>query len=156
MERHTSPTRQRGDRRNDACAICAHARRAALLLVLLGIATACQQAPQPPKTYPVKGKVVFLEGGSPAEGTIEFRSETEPLTALAEVQADGTFKLNTLWTTSKLDGAVEGEHTVTFISGVGKDQGQSTLRPSIAKEKYKVQPGDNDIVVKVAKPTPPG
>ena len=115
---------------------------------------ACNSLPPPPKTYPVKGKIVFLDGGSPSEGTVEFRC-AEPFTAIGQVQPDGTFKLETLASNTKVDGAVEGEHTVTFISGVGKEQGQSALRPSQAAEKYKVKAGDNEFVIKVAKPKGP-
>ena len=126
-----------------------------LLIVLLVGMAACNTLPPPPKTYPVKGKVVFIEGGSPTEGTIEFRSTTESVTAMGRVQTDGTFTLETLASNTKVEGAVEGEHTVTFISGVGKEQGQSALTPSLAEEKYKVKAGDNNITVKVAKPKPP-
>src|SRR5437879_7338710 len=109
-----------------------------LIVMLLGMA-ACDRLPPPPKTYPVKGKVVFVEGGSPTEGDIEFKSATEPFVAKGRIQADGSFTLETLASNTKVAGAVEGEHTVTFISGVGKEQGQSSLTPSQASEKYKVK-----------------
>jgi len=116
--------------------------------------TACDAPPPPPpKTYPVKGKVVFIGGGSPSGGSVDFRSTTDMVTAVGKVEADGTFVLQTLSSREKVNGAVEGEHTVTYTPGQGQDQ--STLLPVTAAEKYRVKAEENNITVTVAKPRPP-
>ncbi|MBI1833157.1 MAG: hypothetical protein HYR84_17080 [Planctomycetes bacterium] len=132
-----------------SCAICILAIGFAIAL------TGCDRTPPPPKTYPVKGKVAFIGGGNPSGGVIEFRSVSESVTALGQVQSDGSFVLSTLASNQKLDGAVEGEHTVRFTPDMGQGE-QSTLLPVTAKEKYRVKTeGDNDLVVTVARPKAP-
>lgn len=128
-----------------------------LLVVALGGAAACDKGPPPPPpTFPVKGKVIFLEGGSPADGMIEFRSlGSDSISARGKVEKDGSFVLSCIASNKTLEGAVEGEHTVTYIPDFGAQGAQSTLQPSVAADKYKVKPEPNDITVKVAKPRPP-
>ena len=123
-----------------------------LLLVGLGGILACDKTPPPPKTYPVKGKIVFIEGGAPAEGHVEFRSTgADAVVAYGKVGPDGSFSLNTSASNKSLEGTVEGEHTVTYNAG-----GQGNLLPSVAAEKYKVKAdGVNELTIKVAKPKAP-
>ena len=125
-------------------------------LLLIGLAgiLACDNTPPPPKTYPVKGKVVFNEGGAPSDGLIEFRSVADSVSARGKVEPDGSFSLTTIANNKTLQGTIEGEHAVTYIPGVGKDaMGQSNLPPVNGTEKVKVKAdGGNDFTIKLARP----
>ena len=92
----------------------AHPKGQMLAAVVLIIGTAslagCARDATP-KTYLVKGKVVYKKSQAPVtQGTVMFESETEPkVLASGELQADGSFEL-----ASDLGkpGTVAGEHRV--------------------------------------------
>lgn len=83
-------------------------KRAMLLLALLVVG--CQTTlPEPPKTYPVKGKV--MQNGSPlAGGRVKFcPTDTSKNEGIAEINKDGSFVLSSY---RKEDGATPGEYVV--------------------------------------------
>ena len=112
-----------------------------------------------PKTYAVKGKVVY-KGGKPLPGgEIIFTSVKDPdLRGYGTIAKDGTFKLGTIAHTSRgrsqnLDGAVEGEFRVNIRPGCGGGGGDA---PPVAvgkaaftlKKTYVIEAKEiNDITV---------
>lgn len=101
----------------DACSATVMARARAAVWLLLGVgllaAVAGGCGPGHPKTYPVRGKVVFDDGAPLTSGAfIAFEStpaEGLPVNARGLVRADGTFVLSTF---GDADGAVAGKHRV--------------------------------------------
>lgn len=69
------------------------------------------------RTYPVQGKVQFVEGGGPVHvGTIELKSlEHEGIHARGEIQNDGSFELSTY---EPGDGAIAGKHGCVVVQMV--------------------------------------
>src|SRR5262245_34303698 len=91
-----------------------------------------------PKTFPVKGRVVW-KGGKPVDdGRIEFRSLSEPdLTAVGEIGSDGTFTLTTFKEGKTREGAVAGQHKVIVEPDV--PDGQRAL-VVVLPDPYTVEP----------------
>jgi hypothetical protein len=129
--------------------------RLAVLLVVASLG-ACDRPPPPPKTFPVRGTIAFTDGGAPSAGTIEFRSVADSLAALGQVQADGSFSLSTLAGAAKLDGAVEGQHRVTFVPAPAKGEMQSTALPVSLAEPIAVRSdAENNFKIKIDRPRSP-
>jgi hypothetical protein len=103
-----------------------------------------------PKTYPVRGKVVYKDGAPvTTAGRIEFQTPNELYhTILGEVQPDGTFSLYTLSNNRRYLGAPEGIHKV-FVILPDKRTGEE-IRVSAGE--CTLQPGDNDITLQIEKP----
>jgi hypothetical protein len=108
---------------------------------------------EPPKMHAVTGKVLY-KNSTPAIGTIMFRPVSDPsLPAAGRTEADGTFALSTVFDNRRVDGALGGDHTVTFMPH-SKDQsvGQVAL-----EKKYLVKdaaPNDFTIVLDILPPPP--
>ncbi len=67
-----------------------------------------------PKTYPVKGKVVFKGGRPVTDGRIQFqRSNGSPIKAMGDIEKDGSFSLMTYVGAKKRPGAPAGPYQVT-------------------------------------------
>ena len=99
-------------------------RRGAHAAVLAVVVAGC--APAGPETFPVSGKIVVKSGDlSPFVGkVIEFRSETDPtVRSYSFVEADGSFKLSTMYSARTKSGAVAGLHKGRFPleGGAGQD-----------------------------------
>jgi hypothetical protein len=100
----------------------AHARQlpqalTPLLLVWL-VATGCGGSGgiAAPKTYPVRGKVVYKGDQPLSGGVIQFQSKSDPsLTRMGDIESDGTFSLATLFQNERLEGTPEGQYHVTVI-----------------------------------------
>ena len=75
--------------------------------------------PRNPKTYPVRGTVVFKDGAPVTWGTIEFHPVGRQAAARAEIQSDGSFALSTY---GQNDGAVPGKYQVTVVQLMPVDQ----------------------------------
>lgn len=65
-----------------------------------------------PATYPVAGKVVFEDGGSPVFGDVEFFEPSQKINARGKIERDGSFSLGTY---ADSDGAVAGQHKVVIL-----------------------------------------
>ncbi len=119
-----------------------------LLVLLVG---GCGQADDLPEVYPVTGKVEYLGAGPVTGGAVEFRSLKGKVTGIGRIQSDGSFSLQTLVHSTKLDGAVAGEHRVTIHPGT-KGEVQSTKPPIVLEQKYIVRKkGKNHFVLKIKK-----
>jgi len=63
-------------------------------------------------TYPVQGKVQFLDGAPVRVGTVELKSLDHAVQARGEIQEDGSFTLSTF---ADGDGAVAGKHACVVV-----------------------------------------
>lgn len=82
---------------------------AALVLCVAG----CHDA-RPLKTYPVAGTVYDKAGRPLTGGSIQLSSDVYPLLrVLGDIQADGTFKLRTIFDNQQTPGAPVGEYHAT-------------------------------------------
>jgi hypothetical protein len=94
-----------------------------LLVAALLLAAGCQGNSNLPKTYPVRGKVVFADGTPLRGGLVQFTPENKAeVTITGAIQEDGSFTLTTLAENESLTGAPEGQHTVTILPPLGQDQ----------------------------------
>jgi hypothetical protein len=98
-----------------------------------------------PKTYPVKGKVVFRGGKAVTDGRVQFQSATDPpFKALGDIGEDGSFSLTTYLGKNKANGAPAGDYSVIV----------ELERPAevvVLPEKYTVEAGDNDFTIVVTR-----
>ena len=132
-----------------------------LLPLLVGVASGCGG---PPTAYLVHGTVVFPDGTPLTRGTVEFEAigQKKPITASAEIAADGTFQLGTY---QPKDGAIAGEHRVAVISdyeiGTGIER-PGELPPPVLHSKYRsfktsglkflIKPRMNNLLIQVEHP----
>lgn len=95
--------------------------------------------PVPPKTYPVKGKVLYSDGTPMPGGSITFllTSGDPQLSALGDIGSNGEFALRTIFANKRLTGAVEGTFEVTIQPPLGTtkspEPGQTLLDPVVIK-----------------------
>ena len=124
----------------------------ALVLFALAVCLGCRPAgPPPPKTYPVKGHVVFKDGQPATGAAVEFRpSDPSAPNAMGEVGPDGSFSLSCLVGNQKIPGAVAGTFEVTVIPPQGSDQ---SAQPVTLPRTYTVNPdGSNDFTITIDRP----
>ena len=89
-----------------------HRRNRAVAFFVLSFVVAAGCSNDGPAMSPVSGRVT-VDGELPANlGTIHFVPQSGP-TAMAEIQSDGTFELQTF---RPGDGAVLGEHAIFFAA----------------------------------------
>ena len=96
-----------------------------------------------PRTYPVKGKVVFKGGKPVTDGRIQFQSATDPqFKALGDIDQDGSFSLTTYIGTNKAQGAPQGPYSVVV----------ELERPAdvvALPNTYTVEPRENEFTIVV-------
>jgi hypothetical protein len=134
-----------------------------MLAVLLGGLSACSgDSGGGPATHPVKGTVVFPGGKPWTGGTITFRSVSDPsLLATGAIQPDGTFTLATPYLMEGLPrtkpGAVAGEYSVTVEAADAKldRDGNPSVPPLLVRKKYRVEAGENALVIETGKQARP-
>jgi hypothetical protein len=132
--------------------------RAALLFVVLGPAfLGCGKGEELPPLYPARGKV--LKGGQPVKGgLIQFSQEgtQKPPIVNARVGEDGNFTLTTQQGGRSGAGAPEGTYRVIYHPPAGEGaqadpaKAQAAL-PVTLSMTYKVQSGENDFLIDLAK-----
>jgi hypothetical protein len=98
-----------------------------------------------PRTYPVKGKVVFKGGQPVTDGRIQFQATTDPqVKALGDIANDGSFSLTTYVEAKNAKGAPAGTyHVVVELERPTK----VVALPSA----YTVEPGENDFTIVIEK-----
>ena len=135
------------------------------LLICVALGALCVGCNSKEPTYPVKGKVVYQDDGSPAGAgaAVMFESTKKPYArALGEIKADGTFVLST---DRPDNGTMQGEHRVSIspraMDGSGNDltaQLSRKIDPKFFEFRTSgltadIKPNDtNVIVVKVERP----
>ncbi len=98
-----------------------------------------------PKTYPVKGKVVFKGGKPVTDGRIQFQSSADPQNkALGDIDQDGSFSLTTYVGAKKVSGAPAGTYNV--VVELERPAAQVAL-----PTKYTVEPHENDFTIVIEK-----
>lgn len=121
------------------------------LCVCLFGAAGCSSDPALPKTYPLRGKVVFKGGAPLTGGSISFESTTgEPAwRAGGAIGPDGTFsEVSTLGPNGQeLKGIVEGEHRVKVDFGRGGEDA-----PKIAVPRRYLDFEKSGLIVRVPAP----
>jgi hypothetical protein len=133
-----------------------------LIAAVLGITGGCT-CREP--TYPVSGKVVYKDDGSPAAAgvAVVFESTKEPYTrAMGVIQPDGSFILST---DRPDNGAMQGEHRVCILplatDGSGMNLTQQLSQKIDPKYfelgtsglKFEIQPsGKNEFAIEVDRP----
>jgi hypothetical protein len=110
----------------------------ALAALALAAAGCGGGGPEGPKTYPVKGKVVFKGDGQPmTSGTVQFVHEKDSnLNGNGEIGAEGEFALFCFVGNKRVEGLAEGSYTATVIPPQGADQ--SAAQPTTLPDVYKV------------------
>jgi hypothetical protein len=109
-------------------------------IVLMGMA-GC--GPSLPKTYPVKGKVVFQGGKPVTDGKIQFQSSADPQNkVLGDIDQDGSFSLTTHVGAKKVRGAPAGEYHVLV-------ELERPARLVVLPREYTVEPRENDFTIEI-------
>jgi hypothetical protein len=131
-------------------------------VLLLMAAPGCN-AEAMPKTYQVKGKVVYKNGKPYPGGQITFSSVADPeLRGYGKIAGDGTFTLATIAHTSRgrsqtLQGVVEGEFRVNILPGGRNGNAESgpvggpagSGRPFTLRKTYRIEAKDNSEITVV-------
>jgi hypothetical protein len=104
-----------------------------LLVLAAALAAGCSGGG--PKTYPLKGKVVYKGGQAVPGGSIAFESTAgDPVwRAGGQIESDGTFAfVSTLGADgTELEGIVGGTHRVRIDLGRGGDRGEDGPKVSV-------------------------
>jgi hypothetical protein len=117
-----------------------------VLCVVLG----CRSKMQLPPTWPVRGKVVFRQGGTLPGGTILFQSLVKPqVSASGKIEADGTFELKSFIAGDEASGALAGSHRVTITPPCVENR---FTMPPIPPQTIAVSKGDNNLTITIDKP----
>jgi hypothetical protein len=105
-----------------------------------------------PPTYQATGTVLAADGLPVPGGMIEFRStEGKPVSAIGQIQPDGSFSLSTLVASTKVPGAVAGHHQVIVMPSP-PDTGdiQPIVQPVVVPTLCEVKPdGANQFSVRL-------
>jgi hypothetical protein len=102
--------------------------------VLVWLVLACCAGCGGPKTYPVRGQLLWADGKPVTEfpgGTVIFESTEQPVSAQGEIQADGTFRLSTY---QQDDGAPPGKYRVLVQQPL--EEGKDRPPPRIMHQRF--------------------
>jgi hypothetical protein len=109
----------------------------------------CRSKALLPPTCPVRGKVVFRQGGALNGGTILFQSLVKPeVSASGKIEADGSFELKSFIAGDEAPGALAGSHRVTITPPC---QGNQFSMPPIPPQTIAVSEGDNNLTITIDK-----
>ncbi len=122
---------------------------ATLLIATVGCGGTKPPPPNLPTVHKVTGHVISKQTGQPiTAGAVQFESlEAAAQVAIADVQPDGTFSLNTFVDGHKLEGAVPGQQRVTFMPRTTEDQ--SAAVPVTLVETFEVKESGNDFKIEI-------
>lgn len=121
------------------------------LIPLLALALpACKDSKDPsaPTTVPVQGKILDKKGNPYKAALVEFSSPSlKDLTVKGSVKEDGSYSLFSTTSSSRVDGAPEGEYSVNVHPRI--DSG-GPLEPIPLKKKYTIKAGgDTNLVIQL-------
>jgi len=111
--------------------------------------------PTPPKTYPVKGRVVYTDGTPMSGGSVAFTLDRDPdLSAIGDIGPNGEFALRTIVGNKRLTGSVAGTFEVTIKPPSGPEK--SVNPGETLAEPVEVKPGQQiDLKLVYPSPKPP-
>jgi hypothetical protein len=113
----------------------------------LCVAAGCRQKMELNETYPVRGKVVFRQGGVFPGGTIQFQSLARPaVSASGKIGPEGTFELTSFIADDQAPGAVAGRHRVIVTPPF---VGAAPTIPPVPPQEITVSEGDNNLAITV-------
>jgi hypothetical protein len=99
-----------------------------------------------PKTYPVKGKVVFKGGKPVTDGRVQFQSVADPqFKALGDIDKDGSFSLMTYVESKRTRGAPAGAYQVVV-------ELERPTKVVVLPSPYTVEPRENDFTIVIERP----
>ena len=128
-----------------------------LAVALLAWSGGCRRPPELPRTFAVKGKVVYKDGTPLAGGMVDFRPTGQAVVSVSgQVGPDGTFTLTTRTDQGATAGAPEGEYSVTVMPRLDGDQTRTHgFRPAAVKRKVTVKPDDsNEFTIRLDQAPP--
>jgi hypothetical protein len=122
---------------------CNPALMSAAAIVLVGI-VGCGSGM--PKTYPVKGKVVFKGGKPVTDGRIQFQRPADAqIKALGDIDQDGSFSLTTYVGAKKVPGAPVGPYSVVV-------ELERPTKVVALPSTFTVEPRENDFTIAIERP----
>jgi hypothetical protein len=121
------------------------------VLVLAACLVGCGKRPDPlPTTYPVHGKATYRDGAPLAGGSVQFLPDADrSVTTIAEIDANGRYRLTTMRDGLRAVGAVAGPNRVLVVPS------PNALMPIILPTPYNVVARDNEFNLTVDRPTGP-
>jgi hypothetical protein len=134
-----------------------------LALAVLALAAGCG-GDSTPRTYPVKGKIVFKDKSGKvhllAGGKVRFLSTSDPqLKPVGEIEDDGSFSMGTMWQEKGLPGVPEGQYKVRIEVPTDDDEGKPlrglihTKYENFDKSGLSVTvPVDREVILTVERP----
>jgi hypothetical protein len=123
---------------------------AGLLVFGLCLLSGCNSKVKLPATHPVRGKVVFRQGGVLPGGTITFRSQVNPaVSASSRIGPDGTFELKSFIAGDEAPGAPAGLHSVIIVPPL--DNKAMASLPPFPEQTVKVSEGENNLTITLDK-----
>ena len=131
---------------------CVPARWPALAALALFAVGGCKTSMMMPKTYPVKGTVVYKDGQPLEGGQVQF----EPIVATAittagDIKQDGTFSVRSRSEQTTVNGAPSGVYRVTILPPASASPpDQPPLEKYTTKRMYFVKEDDtNNFVIAI-------
>jgi hypothetical protein len=120
--------------------------RGLLAAALLAFPVGCGRPPDMPRTYAVKGRVVYKDGTPLAGSLVEFCPAGQVIGSVTgQVGPDGLFTLTTHTDQGAVPGAPEGQYSVTIMPKLEGDQTKTHgARPLTVKQKVTVKPDDSN------------
>lgn len=136
---------------------------AALCPALALLAAAGCRSDDKPKTYPVRGKIVYKGAGEPAHlagGTVMLEPVADPKAAQVrgDINDDGTFAVGSIIDSKSVSGALAGEYRVRIeLPEGGRRAARARIDPRFLKYdtsglSLTVATGKNDVTLEVEGP----
>jgi hypothetical protein len=119
----------------------------AVVALFTGLLVSCGPPPeQLPERVKVTGKVQYSTGQALTGGTVSFQDASSPFSVTGPIEPDGSFRLYTLGTRAKEEGAPPGKYQVTVVPPL---QNQDT-QPVTLPKALEIKPGvDNTFTLTI-------
>jgi hypothetical protein len=127
-------------------------RTVVVLILAFCLSPGCGRKAEPlPPTYPVRGKVVYRQGGALGGAVVYFQSQAEPnVSASGQTGSDGSFEVTSFVAGDRAPGAVAGTHRVLVVPPI---ESQEQIPPPIPPQTLEVKAGENDFTITVDQPS---
>lgn len=116
------------------------------LFVAVAFVGCSKDAPDPPETFPVTGKVVDANQQPLRGGAIYFRrTDSTALEAISEIASDGGFSLYTMFDGQRLEGAEAGEYQISVVPPSSGNMPGAVVLP----ETQNIQSQSNQLTIEL-------